>query len=53
MSSPLVGVRVIWRGDTKDAGIGVETDWAGVTIKWENRDQQTILHNDMDIVSKA
>jgi hypothetical protein len=38
--------------DTKDAGTVVATDWAGVTIKWDNREQQKILHNDMAIVTK-
>jgi hypothetical protein len=48
-----VGTRVIWHGDSKDAGTVIEKDWAGVTIKWDNRDQQKILHNDMGMVSKA
>jgi hypothetical protein len=30
-----------------------EKDWAGVTIKWDNRDQQTVLHNDMATVFLA
>jgi hypothetical protein len=46
------GARVIWHGDTKDAGTVIETDWAGVTIKWDNRQQQKILHNDMAMVTK-
>ncbi|MEO6945922.1 MAG: hypothetical protein ABI150_04900 [Nitrobacter sp.] len=49
----LVGARVIWHGDSKDAGTVLEKDWAGVTIKWDNREQQTILHNDMAMVTKA
>ncbi len=48
----LVGARVIWNLDSKDAGTVVETDWAGVTIKWDNREQQKILHNDMAMVTK-
>jgi len=24
-----------------------EKTWAGVTLKWDNRSQQTVLHNDM------
>jgi hypothetical protein len=24
----------------------METNWAGVTIKWNGRGEQTILHND-------
>ena len=43
--SPVIGARVIWHGDSKDAGTITEMDWAGVVIKWDNRDQQKILHN--------
>jgi hypothetical protein len=28
----------------------IETNWAGVTLKWDNRDQQVVLHNDMESV---
>ncbi len=45
------GDRVIWNSDSKDAGTVIERDWA-VTIKWDNRAQQTILHNDMATVTK-
>lgn len=48
-----VNSRVIWHGDSKDAGTVIEKDWAGVTIKWDNREQQKILHNDMAMVTKA
>jgi hypothetical protein len=27
-----------------------ETNWAGVTVKWDNRSQQSVLHNDMQCV---
>ncbi len=43
---------MIWHGDSKDAGTITEMDWAGVVIKWDNRDQQKILHNDMAMVTK-
>lgn len=46
-----VGTRVYWRGDKNDAGVVIEKDWAGVTIKWDNRKEQAILHNDMSQVS--
>jgi hypothetical protein len=46
-----VGTRVMWNDDKNDAGTVIETDWAGVTIKWDNRDEQSILHNDMTAVS--
>ena len=42
-----VGDRVSWRADKNDLGTVTETDWAGVTIRWDNRKVQTILHDDM------
>lgn len=48
-----IGDRVFWNADKNDAGTVTDKDWAGVTIKWDNRDQQTILHNDMSAVTKA
>jgi hypothetical protein len=48
-----VGDRVRWQTDANDLGIVTEKDWAGVTIKWFNRSQQTILHNDMAQVTLA
>ena len=48
-----VGARVIWNGDKNDAGTVIEKNWAGVTIKWDNREVQHILHNDMTAVTKA
>jgi hypothetical protein len=42
-----VGDRVCWQNDGRDQGTVTETNWAGVTIKWDNRAEQTILHNDM------
>jgi hypothetical protein len=50
-----VGARVCWRDDNNDLGTVTEKDWAGVTVKWDNRSQQSVLHNDMacvGIVSK-
>ena len=49
----LVGARVIWGADTKDAGTVTERDWAGVVVRRDNRKQQKILHNDMATVTKA
>ena len=51
--SLVVGARVIWNADTKDAGTVIDRDWACVTIKWDNREQQKILHNDMAMVAKG
>ncbi|MEO6382142.1 MAG: hypothetical protein ABI273_17585 [Lacunisphaera sp.] len=48
-----VGDRVFWNADKNDAGTVTETDWAGVVIRWDNRQEQHILHNDMSAVTKA
>ena len=45
-----VGARVCWRDDNNDLGTVTEKDWAGVTVKWDNRSQQSVLHNDMACV---
>jgi hypothetical protein len=48
-----VGDRVCWNGDQNDSGTVTEKDWAGVTIKWINRKEQAILHNDMAQVDRV
>ena len=48
-----VGDRVCWKADKNDQGSVTETNWAGVTIKWDNRTEQVILHNDMVQVERA
>jgi hypothetical protein len=47
-----VGDRVCWQNDRADKGTVTEKNWAGATIKWENRSEQTILHNDMGQVER-
>jgi hypothetical protein len=47
------GDRVCWVVTTADFGTVTETNWAGVTIKWDNRSVQTILHNDMAQVERV
>jgi hypothetical protein len=42
-----VGDRVCWHTDKTDQGTVTEKNWAGLTIKWDNRSEQAILHNDM------
>jgi hypothetical protein len=42
-----VGDRVCWQKNNEDRGIVTEKNWAGVTIKWDSRSEQSILHNDM------
>jgi hypothetical protein len=48
-----VSDRVCWNSDSNDHGTVIEADWAGVTIKWVKRSEQTILHNDMAQVKRA
>jgi hypothetical protein len=45
-----VGARVCWRDDKNDQGTVTEKNWSVVTLKWDNRSQQSILHNDMVLV---
>lgn len=45
-----VGARVYWRDDKNDLGTVTGKDWAGVTVRWDNRSQQSVLHNDMACV---
>ena len=45
------GARVYWRDDKNDQGTVTEKTWAGITIKWDRRSEQSILQNDMDAVS--
>jgi hypothetical protein len=42
-----VGARVCWRDDNNDQGTVTEKDWAGVTLQWDNRTPQSVLHSDM------
>ena len=42
-----VGDRVCWQKDESDRGIVAAMNWAGVTVTWDNRGKQDILHNDM------
>jgi hypothetical protein len=49
----IVGDRVSWQNDSADKGTITEKTWAGVTIKWDSRSKQTILHNDMGQLDRA
>ena len=46
-----VGARVRWGGDHDDQGTVTEKNWSGVTLKWDNRSQQSVMHNDMTMVA--
>jgi hypothetical protein len=48
-----IGTRVCWHNDQADRGTVTETNWAGLTIKWDSRGEQTILHNDMGQVERV
>jgi hypothetical protein len=48
-----VGDRVCWKADKNDQGTVTEKNWAGVTVKWDNRSHQAILHNDMAQVERV
>jgi hypothetical protein len=48
-----IGERICWAGSPTDPGTVTETNWAGVTIKWNNRSAQAILHNDMAQVERV
>jgi hypothetical protein len=48
-----VGDRICWQNDQADQGTVTETNWAGLTVKWNNRREQTIQHNDMAQIERA
>ena len=45
-----VGARVCWGEDMDDQATVTEKNWSGVTLKWDNRDNQSVSHNDMKMV---
>jgi len=45
-----VGARVCWGEDKNDRGTITERNRSGVTLKWDNRDKQSVSHNDMKTV---
>jgi hypothetical protein len=47
------GNHVRWQNDEDDHGVVVDMNWAGVTIKWNNRGERAILHNDMGSVERV
>jgi hypothetical protein len=44
-----VGDRVRWGEDQGDQGTITEKNWSGVTLKWDDRAEQSVLHNDMKL----
>ena len=49
-SRGLSGARVCWGDDKNDRGTITERNWSGVTLRWDNRDNQSVSHNDMKMV---
>jgi hypothetical protein len=48
-----VGDHICWHNDQADQGTITEKNWAGVTVKWDNRGEQAVLHNDMAQVERV
>jgi len=48
-----IGDRVCWQNDPADQDTVIEKNWSGVTIKWDSRGLQVILHNDMVRVERV
>lgn len=44
----VVGTTVFWKNNKDDFGTVIAKDWSSVTVKWDSRDSQKIMHNDMD-----
>jgi hypothetical protein len=47
------GDRICWQNNQADKGSVTETNWAGLTVKWDNRSEQAILHNDMGQIERV
>ncbi len=45
--------RVFWGGRITDQGTVIKTDWAGVSINWDNGNATSIQHNDMAQVERV
>ena len=45
-----IGARVYWGEDKNDQATVTEKNWSGVALKWDNRSEQPVLHNDMAMV---
>lgn len=48
-----VGDRVKRDDSLTDHGTIIDVDWRGVTIKWDDRQTNTLLHNDMARVERV
>jgi hypothetical protein len=45
-----IGARVCWGEDKDDQGTVTDKNWSGVVLKWDNRDNQSVSHNDMKMI---
>jgi hypothetical protein len=45
--------RVFWGGTMNDQGTVIETNWAGVSINWDDGHATAIQHNDMAQVERV
>jgi hypothetical protein len=48
-----VGEKICWQNDQADRGTATETSWSGLTIKWDGRGEQRVLHNDMSQIDRV
>ena len=48
-----VGDKVYWQNDQADQGTVTDKNWSGLTIKWNSRGEQSVLHNDMAAISRV
>jgi hypothetical protein len=48
-----VGDRVCWGTTTTDQGTVIATTWSGVTISWDDGDNNSVRHNDMAQVERV
>ena len=48
-----VGERVCWNMNTTDLGTIIGTDWAEVTIRWDDGHTTSVRHNDMTRVERV
>jgi hypothetical protein len=48
-----IGDRVRWQNYQADRGFVTGMNWAGVTVKWDNRSKQDIHHNAMAQVEQV
>ena len=48
-----IGDRICWGAKSTDLGTVTRKNWSGVSVKWDDRSEQAILHNDMAQVERV